>query len=324
VQLQLEAQAFKRASFSESTKATYRSHRNAYLRFCIFYDLCPVPADQLTLRTYVAFLARSIKPVCISGYLNIIRITHLEAGLENPLEANFELSMIKRGVSRQLGSPPVQMLPIDVPILKKLALVYDLSRADNICFWAALMLGFYGMLRKSSLLLKYSDSPSEMGLCRSDLINMTADSFVLVVRRSKMNQFGRRTHQLPFIVCDDASVCPVRAVLKHLVTSKLSPSANLFSYVQDGKTMMWNHASFVAKLRRGLSAVGLNPGLYSAHSLRRGGCTMGFAAGLSVVDLKMRGDWRSNAVERYLFVPSAQIFGSARAMSEYAAGQSSS
>jgi hypothetical protein len=111
VQLQVEALAFKRASFSESTKATYRSHRNAYLRFCIFYDLCPVPAAQMTLKTYVAFLARSIKPVSINGYLNIIRIMHLEVGLENPLEANFELSMIKRGVSHQLGSPPVQMLP---------------------------------------------------------------------------------------------------------------------------------------------------------------------------------------------------------------------
>jgi hypothetical protein len=50
---------------------------------------------------------------------------------------------------------------------------------------------------------------------------------------------------------------------------------------------------------------------------------MGFAAGLSVVDLKMRGNWRSNAVERYLFVPSAQVFGSARAMSEYAASHGS-
>jgi hypothetical protein len=31
---------------------------------------------------------------------------------------------------------------------------------------------------------------------------------------------------------------------------------------------------------------------------------MGFEAGLSVVDLKLGGDWQSDAVERYLFVPS--------------------
>jgi hypothetical protein len=73
-QLQLEDSAFKWASFAESTKAMYRSHRNCYLRFCIHFDLCPVPATQMTLKTYVSFLARSIKPSGINGYLNIINL----------------------------------------------------------------------------------------------------------------------------------------------------------------------------------------------------------------------------------------------------------
>ena len=46
---------------------------------------------------------------------------------------------------------------------------------------------------------------------------------------------------------------------------------------------------------------------------------MGFAAGLSVVDLKLRGDWRSDAVERYLFVPGEKIVGAARIMTDFAA-----
>ena len=108
-QLQLEASAFKRVSFAESTKVTYRSHRNCYLCFCLYFNLCPVPAAQMTLKTYVSFLAPSIKPSGINGYLNIIRIMHLESGYDNQI---FELSMIKRGVERQLGLPPVQMLPI--------------------------------------------------------------------------------------------------------------------------------------------------------------------------------------------------------------------
>jgi hypothetical protein len=101
--LQLEAAAFKRAAFADSTKASYRSHRNAYLRFCLYFGLVAVPASQMTLKTYVAFLARSIKPACINGYMNIVRIMHLEAGLENPLSENFELNLIKHCVSRQLG-----------------------------------------------------------------------------------------------------------------------------------------------------------------------------------------------------------------------------
>jgi hypothetical protein len=317
--LQLEASTFKRAAFSESTKASYRSHRNAYLRFCLFFDLVPVPATQLTLRTYVAFLARSIKSSGINGYLNIVRIMHLEAGMENPLVANYELNMIKRGVARQLGTPAVQMLPLEVSMLRKMFSFYDMSESVNLCFGAALLVGFFGMLRKSSLLLKFANSPPESGLCRSDVENLTIDHFVLVVRKSKTNQFGRRVHRVPFVSCTETSLFPVNALLSHLVASKLPSSANLFSYVEVGRTIILNHADFVRKLRLGLSAIGLNPSLFSGHSMRRGGCTMGFEAGLSVVDLKLRGDWQSDAVERYLFVPSSHVVGAARSMAEFAA-----
>ena len=317
--LQLEAAAFKRSAFSESTKASYRSHRNAYLRFCLYFSLVPVPASQITLKTYVAFLARSIKSSGINGYLNIVRIMHLEAGLENPLCSNFELNMVKRGVSRQLGSPVKQMLPLSVTILRDLYSCYDMCETADVCFWAALILGFFGMLRKSSLLLKFSNSAQEMGLCRYDVADLSDESFVLNVRRSKTNQFGQRVHRIPFVSCSEACLCPVRSLLAHLVASKLPSSSNLFAYCKSGRSLILNHADFVSKLRRGLGMIGLNPGLYSGHSMRRGGCTMGYAAGLSVVDLKLRGDWHSNAVEQYLFVPGAQIVSAARIMSEFAA-----
>jgi hypothetical protein len=63
-----------------------------------------MPASQETLCCYVAFLARSLSPSSIASYLNIIRILHLDAGLENPLADNWELQMVHRGVSRLKGS----------------------------------------------------------------------------------------------------------------------------------------------------------------------------------------------------------------------------
>jgi hypothetical protein len=101
-QLEREAASFKRSAYAESTKAAYRTHKNTYLRFCLHFGLKPVPADQVTLKTYVAFLARSIKPSSVNGYLNIVRIMHLESGVGNPLDKNFELNLIKRGVKRIL------------------------------------------------------------------------------------------------------------------------------------------------------------------------------------------------------------------------------
>jgi hypothetical protein len=76
---------------AETTKSAYRSQLNAFLRFCLHFALTPVPSQQETLRCYVAFLARSLNPSSIPGYLNVVRLLHLNAGLVNPLKDNLEL-----------------------------------------------------------------------------------------------------------------------------------------------------------------------------------------------------------------------------------------
>jgi hypothetical protein len=178
----VDASGFKQSAYAESTKAAYRTHRNTYLRFCLYFGLTPVPAEQITLKTYVAYLSRTIKPSGIGGYLNIIRILHLEYGLANPLEKNFEVNLIKKGVARQLGSPALQKLPLDIEMLKLLYVHVDFTSNLDVAFWAALLVGFFGLLRKSSLLLKNaSDNPSS-GLRRCDIVNMQINSFVLLVR----------------------------------------------------------------------------------------------------------------------------------------------
>ena len=106
-----EAASFKRSAFAESTKAAYRTHMNSYLRFCLYFGKCPIPADSETLKAYSAFLARSIKPAGIGGYLNIVRILHLESGVDNTLEKNWELQLLHRCYSRVLGVPPKQTYP---------------------------------------------------------------------------------------------------------------------------------------------------------------------------------------------------------------------
>jgi hypothetical protein len=174
--------------------------RHIGIRICVFaffVSRTPVPADQLTLTTYVAFLARTLKPPSVNCYLNIVRIMHLEAGFENPLKDNFELKLIRRGVARQHGVPPVQKLPLTVEILERFVSELDLTMSSDLSFWAACLVGFYGMLRKSTLLPK-SEGQEENCILRSDVVNMCVDSFVIQVRHSKTNQFGQRVLQIPF------------------------------------------------------------------------------------------------------------------------------
>ena len=91
---------YKSLALASSTKAAYKTHLMTFLRFCFYYEICPVPIDQNSLACYVAHLARTLSPSSVGIYLNIVRIMHLETGLANPLAENFEVAMIKRGINR--------------------------------------------------------------------------------------------------------------------------------------------------------------------------------------------------------------------------------
>lgn len=72
---------YRRAAYSNSTKAVYRSQLKRYLDFCNRMGYKPVPASESTLCRYVADLAVSVKVETIKQYLNVVRLVHLESGL---------------------------------------------------------------------------------------------------------------------------------------------------------------------------------------------------------------------------------------------------
>ena len=101
-----EVRRFKKSAFALSTQKMYKSQLSSYLQFCLEFKCSPLPASQSTLLCYTAFLARRLLPTSIPNYLNVVRLLHLESGYKNPLEGNFELTLLKKGINRQLGVPP--------------------------------------------------------------------------------------------------------------------------------------------------------------------------------------------------------------------------
>ena len=178
--LMTEAAALKSAAFAHSTVKTYRSQTNSYLKFCVNYGLSPVPASQQTLCSYLAFLSRSLSPSSVKGYMNAVRLLHIEAGFVNPLEKNWEVNMIQKGMARLLGSPPKQKLPITVSIL--LDLHRSLSDSpEDASFWSACVIAFFGFLRKSTLLPSSSELVANKYISRSDVVDLSLRSFVLLI-----------------------------------------------------------------------------------------------------------------------------------------------
>ena len=240
-----EAKRYKANAFATSTQAAYKTHLQTYLRYCVYYGLEPVPATQRTLTCYVAHLARTLSPKSIDIYLNIIRILHEEAGLANPLMANYEVRTVKRGIAREKGIPAKQKAPITVSILLELFTTLDLTKPSDVAFWAAVLVGFFGYLRKSSILPAEINTPKTKRLCRADVTNATLNSFMLNCRHSKSNQFGQRLHIIPYASCEDYRLCPVRAVYAHLYTSTLHQDSPLFNFTENGGQQFMSHSFFV-------------------------------------------------------------------------------
>lgn len=296
-----EAGSYSGHTFAETTKAAYRTHLRSYLRFCLKFDVDPIPANQFTLLAYIAFLARSLKPSSIGNYINIIRIIHLEANLKNPLQDNYAVSNLRKGISRVKGSPPNQKLPITCKLLYLILGQLNFCIPRDIVFWAACLIGFYGLFRKRTLLPIALANPGDACILRGDLF-VQSDSFTVNVRKTKTIQCGERVLSVPFVACHTSPLCPVKALLQLLLVAPTDRDLPLFSFKQRGSIVWWTHSSFTNRLKELITRVGYDASRYSGHSFRRGGATLGFELGLSLTEIKHRGDWRSNAVNEYIVV----------------------
>ena len=59
-QLAYEAFKYRSHTFADSTKGTYRTHLDCYMRFCLYMGFPPIPASSFNICLYAAFLARSL------------------------------------------------------------------------------------------------------------------------------------------------------------------------------------------------------------------------------------------------------------------------
>lgn len=292
--------------------------KRSYLRFCLYFGRTPIPASTQTILLYAAFLARSLSAGSIPSYMNIIRLLHLEQGLQNPLD-NWQLRALMKGINRRIGRPPHQKLPITLDILHRVRSHLNMNNSLQATFWAACLVAFFAFLRKSTLLPK-SEYTIDMKKCLCVKDVKLSDSMIsLCVRHTKTIQFGQRELNVPIAAIPGSDLCPVTAVsrmLSHIPRGTLSEDTTVFCYIGvGGEIRPLTHSMFTKLLRMYLKAINVDVNQYSGHSFRRGGCSYAFKLGISPTLIKMRGDWKSNAYERYVSILPSQHMALAKALS---------
>lgn len=211
------------------------------------------------------------------------------------------MSSILKGVRRIKSDKSTQKLPITLDILRKIFTKLNLFCSFDRCFWSACLVAFYSFFRKSNLLIPSIDVFDPLRhLCASD-VEFTPDGVILSVRWSKVIQFQERTLHIPLPRIPDSVFCPSNALLGLFIECPApSRPVPLFRYNEGKSCLPLTQPLFTDRLHSVLKTLGLPHDRYSNHSLRRGGASYALNCGLPVDLIKLQGDWKSNACERYL------------------------
>ena len=224
---------------------------------------------------------------------------------------NFQNIFVKltlRGLRRSVRTrKSARSQGITLTMLKKIQPFVDQSHGIQVASWAAVLVAFFLLLRRSNLVPHHAKQfHADEQLVRNDLLFF--NNMVLVnIKWSKTRQDGNRV-TMP-ILRGPGRVDPIAALRKLLAITPLAePHDPLFMFPRQGKkdhTSSEPYSILTADtvqsyLRTWLEKAGYRPYDFSMHGLRRGGATHAYNRRIPLAAIQLMGDWRSDAYKAYL------------------------
>jgi len=247
---------FITASKAEATRAAYAADWRDFEAWCGSHGLIALPSDPETVAVYLSALAacgRKISTVrrrCVA-----IAHVHQSAGHDNPA-AHSGVKATLGGIARTLGSAPIKKAALTVDVLQRLVrkIPGDLAGLRD---RALLLLGFAGAMRRSEL----------VALDAADIARHPK-GVVLTLRRSKTDQAGvGKSKAIPH-----GRRLGVVAALDAWTAAAEITTGPIFRGVRASRVLPDRLCSKqVARIIKARAkAAGLDPKLFSGHSLRSG------------------------------------------------------
>jgi hypothetical protein len=288
-----------------NTRRTYSSAQKCFIQFCNQQNLPVIPTTEQVLLWFIAFLnSKRIAASSMHVYLAAVRSMHVMAGCPPPPSSAPRVKLALKAVLES-NAPPVQKYPITYLLLCHMFNLLD-DGYDDIMFKSVLTLSFYGAFRSDEYVLPDSRGLWEQShsLCLAHVSFGIApngvDFMSIALNRTKTTPHGI----IVPIGCSTTLVCAVctlKLYLKYrysVMQCQLSqPLFVLASGVPLTKAV-WN-----AKIKSLVAKLGLNPVLFSAHSLRAGAISTAASvqsAPFQAWELKSLGNWQSDTYQRYI------------------------
>ena len=296
------ARDFQLQAYADSTNKAYKTQRTSYLAFCRVFKYHPTPATSDMLCQYVALLAITHKFKSVKCYMNAVRLIPLEAGLQNPLIGDYHLTCTLQGIRRKLGDRVSRKQPITPCLLLTILSRLDITIQRNAGIWAAALVMFFAMLRRSNVMPPSKEGFSgDKHLRRSDIL-ANRGGVELRVRWSKTNQFRSKVTTYPLPRVKGHPLCPSQAVFHALGCMRGAPrDGPAFVFQEQGELCPLTPDIFIAAIRAALEASVSDVSLYAGHSFRRSGACWAYERGVPIDTIRQIGDWKSDAYTAYIF-----------------------
>ena len=293
-------------AFRPGTRHNQRSHALLYLAFTIYFSFRDIPAAAGTLLCFVEFLLRSYTAIkSVTNALSSVKRLHIDLRADVEAFDSPLLERWKRALPLTVRAAPSQAPPLPLALLERLCGLARSYGRQGEAFATLLAVGFHTMARLSSLVPQSARTFDHTRLPTLTDIRRSGNGFAINLKWSKTEQAGDRQVWVPLLHRTGSDACPVLALER--LCELLRGAANgtpLFSFGEQlgGGRRTWS--SFTMPLARAwlaalLWSLGRGQEGFSFHSLRRGACTLAFAGGCDVADIKLHGGWRSDAVNLY-------------------------
>jgi integrase len=274
-----QAKAYAQAAMAPNTSRAYRTDWADFQGWCDAVPTGALPATPVIVGTYLADRAETLAVATLERRLAAVATAHRLAG--HQLDTRHPaIRDVMRGIRNIHGTAQRGAAPATTVVIK--AMVDScgeglLGLRDR----ALLLIGFAGALRRSELVaLTWDDLAEE------------ADGLRITIRRSKTDQEGEG--QMVGILRTGTPTCPVAALQAWREAVQHSDGPVFRSVDRHGwvGTSLSDRAVALIVKRRA-EVAGLDPALFSGHSLRAGLATSAAAAGLEERDIQRQTRHRS-------------------------------
>ena len=194
-----------------------------------------------------------------------------------------------------------QAAPLSSHLLSKIQWQLDLKKPVDAVMWALVLFAFFTPLAWNSNVVvtgtKAFDSSKQ--LCRSDVL-VCEKGLLVQFRWSKTMQFGGRVLLVPVLAIPNSPLCPLEAYVNMIRLVPARDNDPAFGVTVDNRFLPITYNMLQRFIKTSVAKLGLDPGLFSSHSLRRAGTSWAFKAQVPGELIKTQDDWASQAYLRYL------------------------